>query len=551
MGLMERPMSEGRANSFHSNPFFVLGATTRDSQSRLVELAEERALLLDPDACQKARADLVSPRSRLPAELAWLPGVSPRRAGETVEKIGKVGRAELRELPALARANVVAAQMQVSQPSAKDALGVLEMLLSAAGDVDVDEVMRDVNEDRSVAGVPPLKDTAQLEAELAARRRHFRDASRDYLDRLPSSDLLQIVVELAANDTGNGARSASALAQDIADAFEAGAQGFMTKERDNIDALIARIRSEADTAKANVAGSVQNLCAALASWSKVTGPLQLICRAKGIDHTPSRNVARDARSLAIDLWNEHTLAYESGMLLRCLRKEFGLLAEISEKLDEDAKALEGINAERAKAETERRDYENSFALAVDFGVLRKERLNITISKVTWKGRDFEMNRINRLRWGGVRKSVNGIHTGTTYHVHMGTPNDNVILDVKDNQIFSDVVDRLWRGAGVRMSTEWAQKLKSGSAIYFPNLTVYDRMVAIKRHHFFKASEDVMLDWSEINISNEAGCFVISARNGQKARVSLSYLEVDNVPILENMIRALFNTGKATMGSLLD
>jgi hypothetical protein len=58
--------------ALHRNPFYVLGATTRDKASRLIELAEEKALLTDPDVCQKARSDLVSPRSRLAAEMSWL-----------------------------------------------------------------------------------------------------------------------------------------------------------------------------------------------------------------------------------------------------------------------------------------------------------------------------------------------------------------------------------------------------------------------------------------------------------------------------------------------
>ena len=214
MGLMERPASEGGANSLQKNPFYVLGATTRDSQSRLVELAEERALLLDPDECQKARADLVSPRMRLAAELSWLPGLSPKRVHETIEKIGSLTRADLRELPPLARANVVAAQMQQMRPEPSKALSVLEQLVGGgAGEIEAETVMRDINEDRSVAGVSPVKDHSQLEAELAARRRYFRDASRDFLDRLPSRDLVQIVAELTSNCTGNAAQPAPALAQ--------------------------------------------------------------------------------------------------------------------------------------------------------------------------------------------------------------------------------------------------------------------------------------------------------------------------------------------------
>ena len=56
------------------NPFYILTATTRDNRQTIMALAEKRALLLDPNECRQARADLTLPRKRLAAEIAWLPG---------------------------------------------------------------------------------------------------------------------------------------------------------------------------------------------------------------------------------------------------------------------------------------------------------------------------------------------------------------------------------------------------------------------------------------------------------------------------------------------
>lgn len=40
------------------NPFYLLEATVHDDRRRLVELAEERSLLLDPEECTEARSHL-------------------------------------------------------------------------------------------------------------------------------------------------------------------------------------------------------------------------------------------------------------------------------------------------------------------------------------------------------------------------------------------------------------------------------------------------------------------------------------------------------------
>ena len=73
--------------ALHQSAFAVLGVTTRDDRRRIVELAEEKSLELDHDVCQKARSDLTNPRTRLGVEIAWLPGVSPRKAGQLVENL--------------------------------------------------------------------------------------------------------------------------------------------------------------------------------------------------------------------------------------------------------------------------------------------------------------------------------------------------------------------------------------------------------------------------------------------------------------------------------
>jgi hypothetical protein len=64
----------------HTNPFCVLGVTTRDDARKIVEMAEERSLSIDPDDCQKARSALTNPRTRLSAEIAWMPGIHPSTA---------------------------------------------------------------------------------------------------------------------------------------------------------------------------------------------------------------------------------------------------------------------------------------------------------------------------------------------------------------------------------------------------------------------------------------------------------------------------------------
>src|ERR1700722_2011232 len=155
----------GRAHRIHrlagtelnSNPFHVLGATPRDDRHRILELAEERSLTADADVCRQARADLMNPRNRLAAELAWLPEPAPLEGEE--------------ELPAMVHANLSAARWDSLNPDEPPA-GVAAFLCETADilrRVSVAAVLRDINSDRAVSGFPGIASERQLQEELSAR----------------------------------------------------------------------------------------------------------------------------------------------------------------------------------------------------------------------------------------------------------------------------------------------------------------------------------------------------------------------------------------------
>jgi hypothetical protein len=132
--------------SLHRNPFWVLRASTRDDRQRIVELADEKALVLDADVCQKARADLTNPRARLSAEIAWLPGVSPARAWQiaTAVREGFVEPLLDAGLPPLPRANILSAAFEVLlvDTSTTEITDRILALAKSAEEIDAETVLR-------------------------------------------------------------------------------------------------------------------------------------------------------------------------------------------------------------------------------------------------------------------------------------------------------------------------------------------------------------------------------------------------------------------------
>ena len=158
------------------NPFYILNASPRDNRRRIVELADERSLLFDSSECMGACSELTNPRKRLSAEVAWLPGIGPKRVGEVLSllEFSPMDLLVVDKLSSIARANLLAAGLErLHDHSADDvAKWILEIAWTFEG-VDPGELGMIINEDRIVSGFPEVLDTSVVEAEIQERRRYY------------------------------------------------------------------------------------------------------------------------------------------------------------------------------------------------------------------------------------------------------------------------------------------------------------------------------------------------------------------------------------------
>ena len=157
--------------SLHLSPFWVLGVSARDDRRHIVQKAEERSIELDPEICQRARSELTSPRTRVAAEIGWLPGLSPARAAHLADCVRRNPGAVRSEqaLPTLARVNLLAAAFESldAHTPRPYVSAFLQELASLVDKVALEEVVRDINEDRMASGFPQIASTEQVETELA------------------------------------------------------------------------------------------------------------------------------------------------------------------------------------------------------------------------------------------------------------------------------------------------------------------------------------------------------------------------------------------------
>lgn len=404
---------ENASTMLHRSPFAILGLSTRDDRKRIVELAEERSLELDHDLCQNARSDLTNPRNRLSAEIAWLPGVSPRKASQLIEtlRIDPMAVREETGLPTLAHLNLMAAAFESvqSKHDAGDLARFIEEFAYLVDEIDTEDVLRDINEDRSVSGFPEVRALDQIDAELVDRKRYYRSVIKDALDRMPPITLIQIMTETVDGVTAGGVVHAPQLIDELVDSYEVETQDFLQKEAENIRRLIEAARESAkNSGESAVKPYVDKLSAVARNWDRVAQPIQLSAMARGIDHEASREIGYEMRSLAIDLFNKHDLINQAQQITSLLRELFAEIPDISERVEQDADALDGIASERNKRVEKFKDF------------------NLSGSSFTWKNQSYDINSIRHIGFyrAITTHKTNFIETGKTEKANMTLTLDN-------------------------------------------------------------------------------------------------------------------------------
>lgn len=541
------------------NPFHILNASPRDNRRRIMELADERSLLLDSNECMEARSDLTNPRKRLSAEIAWLPGIGPKRAGELLSLIesSPTELLGIDSLSSIARANLLSAGLaRLNDHNSDDIAEWILNIAWAFEDLDPDELSVIINEERVVSGFPEVSDTSSVEAEIQERRRHYRQTIKAALDNLSPKELVKAVTIAVESATNYGEDQGPILIDDLVDSYEVEAQSFFDREEGNIKVLVDRLRESVDIEKPDdvLAPMVEQLIHGVRNWDIVAQPIQISTKSRGLDHDASHRVAGLVRDLAIYMFNEHGKLVFSQQLTNMLQEVFAEVGEVAERTAEDADALAEIAEEQIRyiegVKTKAEEWRREITYEAEVGAVFKDKLRISPEGIEWKGRSWDLNSITCVRWGGTKHSVNGIPTGTTYSIVFGNSSNYTSIELKREATYSNFIDRLWKAVGVRLLTEYLQGLREGKKYRFGSTVMSDHGMELERKKLFGSNERVFCRWSELVIWNDAGVFCIGKKEDKKLAAAFSYQEEDNIHVLEAAIRMFWKQGGDRLSSLL-
>lgn len=541
------------------NPFHILNASPRDNRRRIMELADERSLLLDSSECMEARSELTNPRKRLSAEVAWLPGIGLKRAGELLSIIesSPTDLLAVGNLSSIARANLLAAGIaRLPDHNADDVAEWILEIAWAFEDLDSDELSVIINEERIVSGFPEVSDLSAVEAEIQERRRHYRQVIKSALDNLSPKELVEAVTVAVESATDDGEEHGPILIADLVDSYEVEAQGFLDKEEGNIKALVEKLRAAVDAERSDstLAPMVNQLIQVVKNWDTVAQPIQVSTKSRGLDHDASHRVAGLVRGLAIHMFNEHGKLDFSQQLTNMLQEVFAEVGEVAERTAEDADALGEIAEQRvrliADAKNKAEEWRREITYEAEVGAIFKDKLRISPEGIEWKGRRWDLDSITRVRWGGTKHSVNGIPTGTTYSIVFGNSSNYTSIELKKEATYSNFIDRLWKAVGVRLLTEYLQGLREGKKYRFGSTIMSDHGMELERKKLFGSNERIFCRWSELVVWNGAGVFCIGKKDDKKLAAAFSYQEEDNIHVLEAVIRMFWKQGGDRLSSLL-
>jgi len=328
-----------------SNPFYILGATPSDSRKRIVQLADDCSLLDDPDGVADARSTLTTPRRRLTAEIAWLPGcnrevVFLQLLKETPWRILEVPSVHSLPEADIGKSNLLAAGMkrQVEDAAPEYVARWILALAEAFEVVQVDALMEVINEARIEAGFPEA--TRDLvAAELKARREYFRKLILECASSMDFDDWVYVVTAVAESATNLGEYHAPVLADDLIDAYIAEAQPVLTERQDVIRQnycrrLLTRVKLGIATDE-ELEHLLTRIVTATRQWDDIAQPIQISYRSRGLEHADSLNLAAYLRWLALTLYNEHERKSIAVRLLRMLEGVFAEIDEYAERFESD------------------------------------------------------------------------------------------------------------------------------------------------------------------------------------------------------------------------
>lgn len=177
----------------------------------------------------------------------------------------------------------------------------------------------------------------------------------------------------------------------------------------------------------------------------------------------------------------------------------------------------------------------------DVGIIFKNRLRITSQNITWKNHHYKPDAITRIRWGCEKSSFNGLSLGTDYTIALGDNKTESIIFLRSEKKYNSILNTLWKPVCIPLILTIIKQIASGKEVEFGTAIhrvrlANDNLTIIQQNSSQTISTQCA--WNKLCIEISNGSLYVRAIEDRQKYARLSYLAAPNIPILEQIIRAV-------------
>jgi len=539
------------------NPFYIISASMRDNNAEIMDKAEEAALLQDEQLCRDAKTILLNPNKRIEAEVSWLPGLGSKRVKEVLNALtyspGEVFQYEflMDKSYSCSRANIlINALATLKDLDVKVLETWIETISVCFSNIDTEMLLDTINDSREAAGISDIANVNTLEDVLRENKHFFVKIIKNAMNDLGTEEMVSMFTAIVDADTCSGRKQGTEIIEELVESYELESQSFFNRANLIIEELVKTIKTDAmqNVSEYVLQQKVNKLINTVQQWDKIAQPIQVCDLSKGLEHEESKHIASVVRDVAITLYNDYGKLQAAQAITSMMKQVFAEVITVAEKNEEDVKALSDIAQSKAK---EKAEEEREMNYSAEFGLLFKSTVHMTREYLEFDGRKIYYSQVENILWGGVRKSVNGIPTGTTYTIKMNYQGGRnyLITFTGHEDVYSNIIERLWKGAAVRLMLQMIERFKTGEKYNFGNAVVVDDGILLTSSSWF-SNDTRFYSWRDVSISNGPGYFCIQDKKNSSMSVKLDYLEIMDVHLLENILRVGFDKGISKISNAL-
>jgi outer membrane protein assembly factor BamE (lipoprotein component of BamABCDE complex) len=358
------------------NPFYILGATSRDDRETIVSLFEEKSLLYDYSQCQDALNILLNPRRRLFAEITWFIGISPESTQTIIEYFEFLDNGQqtkevnLEKYESIAYLVFLFNKILFSKFTDIYEFGYAILALNSCFEfLDPTEILFMINAERSISGFPAVTDISDIDSVLLEIRRTINSELDKKLRALPLFQYVELALMLTEQCIAGSSCCKGIIVEDIISSYELFIQSILDEKLQVIYSIKEELESVTISAPCSVL--VDKLILAIKDWDKYARPLQLIANVKGSSHSDSMRLTASIREMTASLYNNTYIETDTALkITKVLKEIFAELPEFAEVVDEDIQILEQI---KKNQKAEQQDIEEG-----DLGALKTDVSDVKV-----------------------------------------------------------------------------------------------------------------------------------------------------------------------------